>query len=73
VGKSGVRFYKVILPFEQKTVVFGRRHIGLKAILTPPSKRDSEYFDPCQEAASRSMRCLHRNGGDRDLCTDYFQ
>lgn len=19
------------------------------------------------------MRCLHRNGGDRELCTDYFQ
>ncbi|KAK7555917.1 hypothetical protein IWX50DRAFT_654773 [Phyllosticta citricarpa] len=25
------------------------------------------------EAASRSIRCLHRNGGDRDLCSDYFQ
>ena len=37
------------------------------------SKRHSEYFDPCQEAASRSLRCLHRNGGDRDLCADYFQ
>ncbi|KAA6415725.1 MAG: cytochrome c oxidase-assembly factor cox23 [Lasallia pustulata] len=37
------------------------------------TKRNSEYFDPCQEAAARSMKCLHRNGGDRDLCTDYFQ
>ncbi|KAI9851120.1 MAG: Mitochondrial copper homeostasis protein [Thelocarpon superellum] len=37
------------------------------------NKRNSEYFDPCQEAASRSMKCLHRNGGDREMCTDYFQ
>lgn len=38
-----------------------------------PSKRPGEYFDPCQEAASRSLKCLHRNGGDRQMCTDYFQ
>ncbi|KAF2239362.1 hypothetical protein EV356DRAFT_502409 [Viridothelium virens] len=37
------------------------------------SKRHSEYFDPCQEAAERSLRCMHRNGGDRDMCQDYFQ
>ncbi|KAK7510737.1 cytochrome c oxidase-like protein [Phyllosticta citriasiana] len=37
------------------------------------NKSLSEYYDPCQEAASRSIRCLHRNGGDRDLCSDYFQ
>ncbi|MCJ1350425.1 MAG: Mitochondrial copper homeostasis protein [Icmadophila ericetorum] len=37
------------------------------------TKKYSEYFDPCQEAANRSMKCLRRNGGDRDLCTDYFQ
>ncbi|KAF2142073.1 uncharacterized protein K452DRAFT_249868, partial [Aplosporella prunicola CBS 121167] len=37
------------------------------------SKQYSEYFDPCQEAAARSLRCLHRNGGDRDMCSDYFQ
>jgi cytochrome c oxidase assembly protein subunit 23 len=37
------------------------------------SKRPGEYFDPCQEAAARSLRCLHRNGGDREMCTDYFQ
>ncbi|KAJ9645070.1 Mitochondrial copper homeostasis protein [Coniosporium apollinis] len=36
-------------------------------------KQYSQYFDPCQEAAARSMRCLHRNGGDRDMCSDYFQ
>lgn len=37
------------------------------------SKEYSKYFDPCQEAAARSLRCLNRNGGDRDLCMDYFQ
>ncbi|KAI9053442.1 hypothetical protein LZ554_002400 [Drepanopeziza brunnea f. sp. 'monogermtubi'] len=37
------------------------------------SKLPGEYFDPCQEAASRSLKCLARNGGDRELCTDYFQ
>ncbi|CAL8577009.1 Mitochondrial copper homeostasis protein [Xanthoria parietina] len=36
-------------------------------------KRYSEYYDPCQEAADRSMRCLHRNPGSKDLCSDYFQ
>ncbi|KAJ4291433.1 hypothetical protein N0V88_006026 [Collariella sp. IMI 366227] len=36
-------------------------------------KDRSEYLDPCQEAAARSIRCLHRNGGDRTLCSDYFQ
>lgn len=37
------------------------------------SKRNSEYLDPCQEAATRSWKCLHRNNGDRDMCSDYFQ
>ncbi|KAK4034134.1 hypothetical protein C8A01DRAFT_18998 [Parachaetomium inaequale] len=36
-------------------------------------KDRSEFLDPCQEAAARSIRCLHRNGGDRTLCSDYFQ
>jgi len=36
------------------------------------SKRNSEYFDPCQEAADKSLKCLRRNGGDRLMCTDYF-
>ena len=40
---------------------------------TYQSKQNSEYFDPCQESASRSIKCLHRNGGDKDLCADYFQ
>ncbi|KAG9525800.1 hypothetical protein KCV07_g1204, partial [Aureobasidium melanogenum] len=37
------------------------------------SKAYSEYFDPCQEAADRSLRCLRRNGGDKALCQDYFE
>ncbi|KAI4812183.1 hypothetical protein E4T44_10865 [Aureobasidium sp. EXF-8845] len=37
------------------------------------SKSYSEYFDPCQEAADRSLRCLRRNGGDKTLCSDYFE
>ncbi|RKF82427.1 Cytochrome c oxidase-assembly factor cox-23, mitochondrial [Golovinomyces cichoracearum] len=37
------------------------------------SKRPGEYMDPCQDAASKSMKCLHRNGGDKEMCTDYFQ
>lgn len=41
----------------------------------PPAnrKRFSEFYDPCQEAADRSMRCLHRNPRDKDICSDYFQ
>ena len=37
------------------------------------SKAYSEYFDPCQEAANKSIRCLNRNGGDREMCSDFFQ
>ncbi|KAI1103873.1 hypothetical protein F4804DRAFT_308763 [Jackrogersella minutella] len=37
------------------------------------NKSKSEWFDPCQEAAARSIRCLNRNGGDRQMCTDYFE
>ncbi|KAK0625432.1 hypothetical protein B0T17DRAFT_492215 [Bombardia bombarda] len=37
------------------------------------TKSRSEFLDPCQEAAARSIRCLHRNGGDRSMCQDYFQ
>ncbi|SPN96586.1 related to COX23 Protein that functions in mitochondrial copper homeostasis and is essential for functional cytochrome oxidase expression [Cephalotrichum gorgonifer] len=33
----------------------------------------SEYYDPCQEAANKSIKCLHRNGGDKSMCGDYFQ
>jgi hypothetical protein len=37
------------------------------------SKAKSEYLDPCQEAAERSIRCLNRNGGDRKMCNTYFE
>ncbi|EEQ34378.1 cytochrome c oxidase-assembly factor COX23 [Microsporum canis CBS 113480] len=37
------------------------------------SKSASEYMDPCQEFADRSIKCMRRNNGDRDMCTDYFQ
>ncbi|TGZ85434.1 hypothetical protein EX30DRAFT_314482 [Ascodesmis nigricans] len=36
-------------------------------------KARSEYFDPCQEAASRSLRCLARNQQDKEICNDYFK
>lgn len=36
-------------------------------------KDRSVFLDPCQEAAAKSIRCLHRNGGDRTMCSDYFQ
>jgi len=37
------------------------------------TKMSSEYFDPCQDFADRSIKCLRRNAGDRAMCTDYFQ
>ena len=37
------------------------------------SKSKSEFYDPCQEAAQRSYRCLFRNGGDKTMCGEYFQ
>lgn len=39
----------------------------------PCRKAYSEYFDPCQDAANKSIRCLNRNGGDREMCSDFFQ
>ncbi|QKX62669.1 uncharacterized protein TRUGW13939_09830 [Talaromyces rugulosus] len=36
-------------------------------------KNASEYYDPCQAFAERSIKCLRRNAGDRDMCSDYFQ
>lgn len=36
-------------------------------------KSRSEFLDPCQEAAQRSIRCLNRNDGDRTMCQEYFQ
>ncbi|KAM3526802.1 hypothetical protein MY4038_006669 [Beauveria bassiana] len=37
------------------------------------TKSKSEFYDPCQEAAQRSYKCLYRNNGDKSMCTDYFQ
>ncbi|KAK3900596.1 hypothetical protein C8A05DRAFT_35756 [Staphylotrichum tortipilum] len=37
------------------------------------AKDRSEYLDPCQDAAKRSIQCLHRNGGDKAYCHSYFQ
>jgi hypothetical protein len=42
-------------------------------IALPYSKRASEYYDPCQEAANKSIKCMYRNNGDREMCQDYFQ
>ncbi|KAK4229279.1 hypothetical protein QBC38DRAFT_497807 [Podospora fimiseda] len=36
-------------------------------------KDRSAFLDPCQDLAASSIRCLHRNDGDRAMCTDYFQ
>ncbi|EEP79940.1 predicted protein [Uncinocarpus reesii 1704] len=44
-----------------------------KAERTFKNKSASEFFDPCQEFADRSIKCMRRNGGDRDMCGDYFQ
>ncbi|KAK2788462.1 Mitochondrial copper homeostasis protein [Emmonsiellopsis sp. PD_33] len=37
------------------------------------NKGASEYFDPCQDFADRSIKCMRRNGSDRTMCSDYFQ
>lgn len=36
-------------------------------------KSKSEFYDPCQEAAQRSYKCLFRNNGDKSMCGEYFQ
>lgn len=37
------------------------------------SKKESKHYDPCQEAANRSIKCIHRNPGNKDFCNEYFQ
>ncbi|BCS29073.1 coiled-coil-helix-coiled-coil-helix domain-containing protein [Aspergillus puulaauensis] len=37
------------------------------------NKSASEYYDPCQDFADRSLKCMKRNGFDRAMCGDYFQ
>ncbi|KAJ5232336.1 hypothetical protein N7468_005292 [Penicillium chermesinum] len=36
-------------------------------------KSASEYYDPCQDFADRSLKCMKRNDFDREMCLDYFQ
>lgn len=36
-------------------------------------KSASEFYDPCQEFADRSLKCMKRNAFDREMCHDYFQ
>ncbi|KAJ5963625.1 uncharacterized protein N7479_003501 [Penicillium vulpinum] len=36
-------------------------------------KHASEYYDPCQDFADRSLQCMKRNASDREMCHDYFQ
>ncbi|KAJ5938729.1 Cytochrome c oxidase-assembly factor cox23 [Penicillium verhagenii] len=36
-------------------------------------KTASQFYDPCQDFADRSLKCLKRNGYDREMCGDYFQ
>ncbi|KAJ5811161.1 hypothetical protein N7447_010677 [Penicillium robsamsonii] len=35
-------------------------------------KHASEYYDPCQDFADRSLKCMRRNASDREMCHDYF-
>ncbi|RPA83375.1 cytochrome c oxidase-assembly factor cox-23, mitochondrial [Ascobolus immersus RN42] len=46
---------------------------GDEARMRYRSKAVSEYYDPCGEAAKRSIRCLHRNQNEKDLCSAYFE
>ncbi|KGO40175.1 Uncharacterized protein PEX1_101040 [Penicillium expansum] len=36
-------------------------------------KHASEYYDPCQDFADRSLKCMKRNAFEREMCHDYFQ
>ncbi|SCU80368.1 LAMI_0B02014g1_1 [Lachancea mirantina] len=36
------------------------------------AKDASRFFDPCQESANMSTRCLETNDYDRDKCREYF-
>ncbi|KAH3686330.1 hypothetical protein WICPIJ_002692 [Wickerhamomyces pijperi] len=37
------------------------------------SKGPSRYYDPCQESANMSIRCLESNNFDREMCGEYFK
>jgi hypothetical protein len=36
-------------------------------------KRSSEFFDPCQDFADASIKCMRRNNSDKEMCQDYFK
>ncbi|EEH10617.1 mitochondrial cytochrome c oxidase assembly factor [Histoplasma capsulatum G186AR] len=36
-------------------------------------KPASGFYDPCQDFADRSIKCMRRNGNDKTMCSDYFQ
>lgn len=46
---------------------------GVLTELTILSKNASEYYDPCQDFADRSLKCMKRNAFDKEMCGDYFQ
>jgi len=60
-GDKGAKSNESSTPWDDKT----RRRFE--------SKSKSEFYDPCQEAAQRSYRCLFRNNGDKAMCGEYFQ
>ncbi|KGY15698.1 cytochrome c oxidase-assembly factor COX23, mitochondrial [Paracoccidioides brasiliensis Pb03] len=37
------------------------------------NKPASGYYDPCQDFADRSIKCMRRNDNDKTMCSDYFQ
>lgn len=37
------------------------------------TKGPSRYYDPCQESANMSIKCLELNNFDRDMCHEYFK
>jgi hypothetical protein len=71
--QSPPRIRPTLAPRESSKGKVNRRFPWLENCSFVDSKQNSEYFDPCQEAASRSLKCLHRNGGSREMCLDYFQ
>lgn len=36
------------------------------------TKGISQYYDPCEQSAKMSMRCLEQNDYDRSQCKEYF-
>jgi len=37
------------------------------------SKEPSKYFDPCNQSAQMSIRCLENNDYNKDMCHEYFK